>query len=73
VKSKLYLSGIKNEYRILKEKSENARYELSTFTKLQVERDVIPLYEVIEKHILQQIPEELVGLYHWLSRPKANP
>lgn len=55
VKGRYYLMGIKTEYRDLKEHSENARCQLLTFTKPKIERDVIPLYEEIERHIKQQL------------------
>ncbi len=55
VKSRYYLLGIKTEYRDLKEHSENARYNLLTFTQPKIEREVIPLYQEIERHIKQQL------------------
>ncbi|PYX99115.1 MAG: hypothetical protein DMG63_09925 [Acidobacteria bacterium] len=73
VKNKLYLRGIKNEYWVLKQKSENARYDLITFTSTKLENEVIPRYRSIEQHILQQLPSALVGSYRWLTRPKAAP
>lgn len=55
VKKRYYLCGIRNEYRKLKDLSEDARYRLTTFTSLRVEREVIPLYRAIEEHITQQL------------------
>ena len=72
VKFKTYLSGIKNEYRELKDRSEDARYDLLTFTKGKVEQNVIPLYDSIEQHILQQLPPEDVAEYEWRTRPAVE-
>jgi uncharacterized protein (UPF0332 family) len=55
VKTKWYLRGIRDEYRHLKDHSEAARYWLLTFTKPKILREVIPLYEAIESHVLQQL------------------
>lgn len=59
VKSKWYLRGIRDEYRLLKDLSEDARYRLITFTKPKIEREVIPLYMAIENHITQQLDDPL--------------
>lgn len=72
VKKKWYLSGIRPEYWILKQKSENARYDLITFTRVKIEREVVPRYRRIEEHILQQLPDELFASHQWLSRPKSK-
>jgi hypothetical protein len=58
VREKTYLKEINRAYQELKDYSENARYELITFTRIKIEKDVIPLYRAIEKHILQQLPTE---------------
>ncbi len=50
-----YLRGIRYEYKTLKDRSEDARYRLITFTRLKIERDVIPLYKTVETHILPQL------------------
>jgi hypothetical protein len=47
--------GIRNEYRTLKDLSQDARYELKTFTSAKVESEVIPLYHAIEQHIEPQL------------------
>jgi uncharacterized protein (UPF0332 family) len=52
VKQKWYLRGIRDEYRNLKDYSEDARYRLLTFTRRKIEDKVIPLYEAIERHAL---------------------
>ncbi len=57
VKNKWYLRAIRDEYRELKDRSEDARYRLLTFTKRKVEENVIPLYNTIANHILQQLPK----------------
>lgn len=59
VKVKWYLRAIRVEYKTLKDRSEDARYELITFTKAKVEREVIPLYTAIQSHILQQLPPKV--------------
>ena len=56
VQKKWYLRPIRNEYRTLKDRSEDARYEIKTFTSAKVENEIIPLYRAIEQHILQQLP-----------------
>jgi hypothetical protein len=58
VRDKVYLRGIKNEYRELKDHSEDARYRLITMTSAKIEKTIIPLYEAIEKHILPQLPPD---------------
>ena len=55
VRDKPYLRTIKDEYRSLKDHSEDARYRLITMTSTKIERDIIPLYEAIEKHIVPQL------------------
>ena len=72
VKTKDYLTGIKNEYIVLKNKSENARYDLIPFTSAKVEQEIITRYKAIEEHVLQQLPTALVDQHQWLSRPKAK-
>jgi hypothetical protein len=54
VKQKWYLRGISYEYRNLKDRSEDARYRLLTFTRSKIDREVIPLYRAIEHHIIPQ-------------------
>jgi hypothetical protein len=61
LRSKWYLRGIKDEYRELKDQSEDARYRLITVTSSKIESRIIPLYENIEKHILPQIPKDKGG------------
>ncbi len=56
VRTKWYLRGIRDEYRELKDRSVNARYDLLTFTKIKIDNNVIPLYRAIESHILPQLP-----------------
>ncbi|MGA7686163.1 MAG: hypothetical protein WCA58_14200 [Terriglobales bacterium] len=58
VKDKWYLRGIKNEYRSLKDHSEDARYRLITFTSQKIENTVVPLYKTIKVHV-QQILDNL--------------
>lgn len=58
VRTRSYLRGIKDEYRALKDHSEDARYRLITMTSLKIEQKIIPLYEKIEVHILAQLPKE---------------
>jgi HEPN domain-containing protein len=55
VRTKRYLREIRSEYRNLKDHSDDARYRLITFTSIKIERDVIPLYEQIENHIVRQL------------------
>ena len=55
VKQKWYLRGISYEYRNLKDRSEDARYRLLTFTRSKIEREVIPAYRAIEQHIIPQL------------------
>jgi hypothetical protein len=52
---KTFLAGIKVQYRTLKDLSEDARYELKTFTSVRVENEVIPLYNTIARHIERQL------------------
>jgi uncharacterized protein (UPF0332 family) len=61
VKSKIYLRAIRDEYRALKDHSEDARYRLITMTSHKILGTIIPLYKAIEKHILQQLPNEKSG------------
>jgi hypothetical protein len=61
VRNKWYLRGIKDEYRELKDRSEDARYRLITVTSTKIVQQVVPLYEAIEKHILPQIPIDQGG------------
>ncbi len=56
VRKKSYLQEINLQYRELKDRSEDARYNLLTFSRTKIEKDVIPLYLKIEKHITQQLP-----------------
>jgi hypothetical protein len=58
VKSKWYLRGIKDEYRSLKDHSEEARYNLITMTSTKTENVIIPLYKAIERHIVDQIDQK---------------
>lgn len=58
IKEKSYLRGIKDQYHTLKDRSEDARYRLITFTSTSIQEKIIPLYEAIEKHILPQLPQE---------------
>jgi hypothetical protein len=57
VRTKSYLRAINHQYKELKDRSEDARYRLIPFTKIQVEKDVIPLYRTIEAHILPLLPK----------------
>lgn len=56
VRNKDYLKAIKTSYRTLKDRSEDARYDLITFASARIRNDVIPLYQEIERHILSQLP-----------------
>jgi uncharacterized protein (UPF0332 family) len=56
VRRKSYLKQISTRYHYLKDHSENARYDLLTFTRPKIENVVIPLYRAIESHILPQLP-----------------
>lgn len=58
VRQKSYLRGIRDEYRTLKDHSEDARYRLITMTSHKIENVIIPLYQAIEQHILRQIPRK---------------
>lgn len=55
VKQKWYLRGISYEYRNLKDRSEDARYRLLTFTRSKIEREVILAYRAIEQNIIPQL------------------
>jgi uncharacterized protein (UPF0332 family) len=57
VKTKPYLREIRNQYRTLKDHSEDARYRLITMTSHKIENTIIPLYKEIENHILPQLPK----------------
>jgi uncharacterized protein (UPF0332 family) len=57
VKTKAYLREIRNQYRTLKDHSEDARYRLITMTSHKIEETIIPLYKEIENHILPQLPQ----------------
>jgi uncharacterized protein (UPF0332 family) len=57
VRQKWYMRAISFEYRSLKDHSEDARYRLITMTSAKIEKTVIPLYKVIESHILPQIQD----------------
>lgn len=61
VKTKWYLRGIKNPYRELKDRSEDARYRLYVFTPVKIETVIIPLYHAIHEHIHQQLPPAVVA------------
>lgn len=61
VKTKWYLRAVKNQYRELKDRSEDARYRLYPFTPIKIEKNVIPLYRAIHEHILQQLPPKVVA------------
>ena len=52
----LPLAIVRDEYRTLKDHSEDARYRLITMTSHKIENTIIPLYEAIERHILPQLP-----------------
>lgn len=58
VRDKWYLRPIKLAYRDLKNHSENARYNLLTFTTPKMNNEIIPLYREIEAHIIQQLPKD---------------
>ena len=58
VKEKWYLRGIRDEYRNLKDHSEDARYRLITMTRTKIEKIIIPLYKAIENHVIQQLPKQ---------------
>jgi len=53
-----YLSGISVEYRDLKNLSEDARYRLITFSKPKIENHIVPLYDEIERHVLQVLEQK---------------
>lgn len=57
VKTKPYLKPIRDQYRTLKDHSEDARYRLITMTSHKIENAIIPLYEAIEQHIVPQLPK----------------
>ena len=57
VKSKSYLRAIRDQYKELKDHSEDARYRLITMTSTRIEQKIIPLYKAIEDHILPQLPK----------------
>ena len=57
VKTKFYLRAIRDEYRELKDHSEDARYRLITMTSTKIQQKIIPLYEEIERHIVPQLPK----------------
>lgn len=58
VKTKSYLRGVRDEYRELKDHSEDARYRLITMTSTKIEQRIIPLYKAIESHIIPQLPKD---------------
>jgi HEPN domain-containing protein len=58
VKEKWYLRAIKDEYRGLKDYSEDARYRLITMTRVKIEQKIIPLYKAIERHIMSQLEQK---------------
>ncbi|HEY1730727.1 MAG TPA: hypothetical protein VGG15_03215 [Terriglobales bacterium] len=55
---KWYLSGISTEYRSLKHLSEDARYRLFTFSKPKVLEKIVPLYNEIQRHVMQMLEQE---------------
>lgn len=59
IREKSYLRGIDMQFEQLKDHSEDARYRLTTMTRIRLEQKVIPLYRVIENHVVQQLPAEL--------------
>ena len=58
IREKSYLRGIEREFENLKDHSEDARYRLLTMTAARLKNRVIPLYEAIERHIMQQLPRQ---------------
>lgn len=54
---KWYLTGISAEYKDLKDRSEDARYRLITFSKPKIEKQVVPLYNEIERHVTQLLAQ----------------
>ena len=52
IRANSYLKSIDREFEKLKDHSEDARYRLLTMTRIRLERNVIPLYEAIERHIV---------------------
>jgi uncharacterized protein (UPF0332 family) len=57
LREKPYLKEINHKYRELRNRCDNARYDLLTLTAIKIEKDIIPLYREIEKHILAQLPK----------------
>ena len=53
-----YLIGISVEYRDLKDLSEDARYRLTTFSKPKIENRIVPLYNEIERHVMQVLEQQ---------------
>ena len=51
--SRWYLCGIKTDYLNLKTHSQDARYRLYPFTRIRIENVVVPLYQAIERHVMQ--------------------
>ncbi len=55
VRTRWYLRPIALQYRELKDRSEDARYRLLTFTKIKIEKTVIPAHQTLLLHITQQL------------------
>lgn len=58
MREKWYLRGICQEFEDLKDHSEDARYRLITMTRSRLENKVIPLYEKIERHVMDLLSRE---------------
>ena len=59
LRKKPYLAQIRDAYRTLYDRRADACYELLTMTKPKIEREIIPLYEQIAKHVNEQLPADL--------------
>ncbi len=59
LREKSYLIEIRDAYRTLYEHRDNACDKLLTMTRPKLEREIIPLYERIARHVTQQLPPDL--------------
>ena len=59
IRKKSYLSEIRVAYRTLYDCRDDACYKLLTMTRPKLEREIIPLYQKIAKHVTDQLPPEL--------------
>ncbi len=56
LREKWYLRGIKDTYFTLYDRRDDACYKLLTMTRPRLEREIIPPYEEIAAHVIQQLP-----------------